>query len=402
MINKTIIETLANEESNQIVLDIEGIRRQYTFLQDSLPNTQIRFAIKACPIDEILTALAQKGAGFDAASPNEIIAAIKSGANLQNIHYGNTIKSNEQISLAFKLGIKDFVTDSKEDLDAIAEYAPNSNIFCRIATDGNGAVWSLSKKFGCSINATVEILKLAKNIGLSPVGVSLHIGSQQLQVDAWNKVFSNLAELLKRLAKDNIYPKYINLGGGLPASGYLDKHGKVMHADIKQTLKTIKDGINHLGSLSLRPLQFIIEPGRFMVADFGVIRAHVVRLTTREQLNGEKQHWLYLSVGRYNGLYELDALRFPLLFPTVKSNQYVKAFVAGPTCDSDDILTSENAPISVPANLKAGDPVLILSTGAYTTSCSSVGFNGFLPLPYRCVELETTHCDGTKAERILN
>ena len=76
MINKMIIETLANEESDQIVLDIEGIRRQYTFLQDSLPNTQIRFAIKACPIDEILTALAQKGAGFDAASPNEIIAAI--------------------------------------------------------------------------------------------------------------------------------------------------------------------------------------------------------------------------------------------------------------------------------------------------------------------------------------
>lgn len=76
MINKTIIETLANEESDQIALDIEGIRRQYTFLQDSSPNTQIRFAIKACPIDEILTALAQKGAGFDAASPNEIIAAI--------------------------------------------------------------------------------------------------------------------------------------------------------------------------------------------------------------------------------------------------------------------------------------------------------------------------------------
>ena len=120
MINKTIIETLANEESDQIILDIEGIRRQYTFLQDSLPNTQIRFAIKACPIDEILIALAQKGAGFDAASPNEIIAAIKSGANLQNIHYGNTIKSNEQISLAFKLGIKDFVTDSKENLYAIS------------------------------------------------------------------------------------------------------------------------------------------------------------------------------------------------------------------------------------------------------------------------------------------
>ena len=100
-----------------------------------------------------------------------------------------------------------------------------------------------------------KYLNLQKNIGLKPVGVSLHIGSQKLQIGAWSKVFSSLAELLKRLAKDNIYPKYINLGGGLPASGYLDKHGKVMHADIKQTLKTIKDGIDDLGSLSLRPFQ---------------------------------------------------------------------------------------------------------------------------------------------------
>jgi len=390
----------ANANADRIVYDLTGVEERYDHLLEQLPGVAVRFAVKACPLDEVIGALAARGAGCDAASPNEIAQALRLGVPAARIHYGNTSKSDRNIADAYALGVRDFATDSVQDVAAIAAHAPGSRVFCRVATSGEGALWGLSRKFGCSPADAATVLTTAGDLGLVPAGLSVHVGSQQMRPEAWRTALEDLARVISTLRSVGIGLQYVNLGGGLPALGYLDRHGQALEPPLDKIFATIRDGMQHLSDLSETPLGFIAEPGRFLVADQGAIRAHVQRLSSRELLDGERQHWLYLSVGKYNGLYEMDELQYRLVFPTHEGGASesgkagttsmtaavrVPAVVAGPTCDSDDAFVHEDSLVEVPAALASGDPVWILSCGAYATSYTTQGFNGIDPLPQRWV-----------------
>ncbi|MFE7463785.1 type III PLP-dependent enzyme [Streptomyces sp. NPDC057499] len=372
---------------DRIVLDLAGIEAQYDTLLRELPGIAVRFAMKACPVDEVLGRLAAKGSGFDAASPNEIAQALRTGVPVDRVHYGNTIKSDEHIAAAHRLGVREFATDSPEDVAAIAVHAPGSRVFCRLATSGEGALWGLSRKFGCSGGDAVRVMEAARRAGLTPSGLSVHVGSQQMTADAWRDAADRLADVLAVLDRRGIHPDRINLGGGLPAFGYLDSRGGVLDPPIDKIFAVIREGMEHLRAVSRVPLDFVMEPGRHLVADHGAIRAHVSRLSTRHR-EGEREHWLYLSCGKFNGLYEMDQLQYRLHFPSRPGADTVPAVVAGPTCDSDDAYAHEHNRVPVPDAAASGDPVWVLSSGAYATGYMTQGFNGFDPLPYLCVDHE--------------
>jgi ornithine decarboxylase len=365
---------LAESTADRIVFDLAGIVDRHDDLRRELPGADVRFAVKACPVDDVLDALAAAGAGFDAASPNEIAQALRTGVPPDRVHYGNTIKSDQDIATAYRKGVRLFATDSLADVRAIAAHAPGSRVFCRLATPGSGALWGLTGKCGCSVPQAVEILAAARAHGLVPAGLSLHVGSQQMTVAAWREAFTGLAGTISRLDALGIRLDHVNLGGGLPAMGYRNRAGIALTPPLPAILGAIRDGMRQLRLIAAGPLDFVLEPGRHLVADQGAIRAHVVRLTEREQ------HWLYLSCGRFNGLYELDQIQYRLEFPTHPAGPRVLARVAGPTCDSDDAFGPESL-IPVPAGLASGDPVWIMSAGAYSVSYTTVGFNGFDPLP---------------------
>jgi len=381
---------LAASTDDRIFYDLAGIARRYAALLDELPGIAVRFAIKACPVDEVLAELTALGAGFDAASPNEIGQALRSGVPVGRVHYGNTVKSDQGIAAAYRLGIRDFATDSLADITAIAEHAPGSRVFCRLATSGDGALWGLSRKFGCSAADAVRVLTAARQAGLTPAGLSVHVGSQQLTSEAWTAAFELLGNVLVDLGQHGIRLDHINLGGGLPALGYLDRHGTALVPPLDEIFRTVRQGLVRLRRLHGGELDFVLEPGRHLVADQGAIRAHVYRLTSRQQLDGERQHWLYLSCGKFNGLYEMDQLQYRLVFPTHPDPEYVPAVVAGPTCDSDDAFPHGHATgrVPVPLAVASGDPVWILSSGAYAVSYLTQGFNGFDPLPYTVLPAE--------------
>jgi ornithine decarboxylase len=370
---------LATAAADRIILDLGGIVDRHDDLVSQLPGAAVRFAVKACPVDDVLDALVRVGSGFDAASPNEIAQALRTGVPPDRVHYGNTIKSDRDIAAAFSAGVRLFATDSVEDVRAIAAHAPGSRVFCRLTTRGAGALWGLSGKFGCSVPDAVEVLATARAYGLAPAGLSLHVGSQQMTVAAWRDAFTDLATAITRLDARGLRLAHVNLGGGLPALGYRDRTGHPLQPPLPSILAAIRDGMRRLRLVSAGPLDFILEPGRYLVADQGAIRAHVVRLTSRGQA-----HWLYLSCGRFNGLYELDQIQYRLEFPTHPAGPRVPARVAGPTCDSDDAF-GPDAAIPVPAGLASGDPVWIHSAGAYSVSYTTVGFNGFDPLPIETV-----------------
>jgi ornithine decarboxylase len=379
---------LAAASEDQIVFDLAGIEGRYEWLMRELPGISVRFAMKACPVDEVLACLAKKGAGFDAASPNEIAQAIKTGVPIGKIHYGNTIKSDRNIVDAYRLGVRDFATDSLEDVTAIAAHAAGARVFCRLATNGDGALWGLSQKFGCSGTDAVLVMETARAAGLTPSGLSVHVGSQQMTAEAWRNAFECLSDVLAVLNQRGIFLDHINFGGGLPALGYLDTRGIPLDPPMDKIFAVIREGMQQLRAVSGPHLDFIMEPGRYLVADHGAIRAHVSRLSARQQLNGERQYWLYLSCGKFNGLYEMDELQYKLVFPSHVDAEYVPAVIAGPTCDSDDAYAHEHNLVQVPKAAASGDPVWIFSCGAYAASYTTQGFNGFGPLPYTCIHGE--------------
>jgi ornithine decarboxylase len=387
--NPVLRSALAAATEDQIILDLGGIEARHDALIGELPGVSVRFAMKACPVDEVLQALAGRGAGFDAASPNEIAQAIRTGTPADRIHYGNTIKSDRDIATAYRQGIRVFATDSLADVCAIAAHAPGARVFCRLATTGAGALWGLSDKCGCSPAEAVAVLEAARAQGLIPSGLSLHVGSQQMTAEAWRNAFADLAGVLTRLGRRGIVLDHVNLGGGLPALGYLDRRGTPLIPRMDLILAAIRDGMRRLRQVSRAPLDFILEPGRHLVADHGAIRAHVVRMTGRLR----QGHWLYLSCGKFNGLYEMDQLQYRLEFPTHPAGPHVPAVIAGPTCDSDDAFAAGHR-VPVPEGLTSGDPVWIHSTGAYSVSYTTLGFNGFDPLPYRTVRGELLTAGG--------
>jgi ornithine decarboxylase len=387
-VNATLRAALASTAEDRLVYDLDGIAAQYDALAGELPGTGVRFAVKACPVEEVLACLAGRGAGFDAASPREIVRALATGVPAHRIHYGNTIKSDAHIAQAHRLGIRDFATDSPEDVAALARHAPGARVFCRLATSGQGALWGLSRKFGCSVEDSVRVLEAARDTGLVPAGLSVHVGSQQMTTEAWQQAFATLADALRGLHARGIVPDHVNLGGGLPALGYLDRRGERLDPPLDKMFAVLREGMERLADLSPRPPAFLVEPGRHLVADHGAIRAHVSRLTSRRRPDGEREYWLYLSCGKFNGLYEMDEVQYPLVFPThpaAADADLVPAVVAGPTCDSDDAYAHEHRRVRVPRALASGDPVWVLSTGAYATSYTTEGFNGFGPLPRGCV-----------------
>jgi ornithine decarboxylase len=353
-----------------LVVDLDVVRDNFQSFSKALPDSSIYYAVKANPAPEILRLLAGLGSNFDCASVTEIEMALKAGATAARISYGNTIKKERDIARAHALGVSLFAVDSHEEVEKIARAAPGARVFCRVLTDGDGAEWPLSRKFGCAPQMAADLLVRARDLGLVPYGVSFHVGSQQTDVDQWDVAVGETAMLFSALNEAGIELKLVNLGGGFPARyteevDAIDSYaGAIMQAMTK-----------HFGN---RLPSMIVEPGRYMVGDAGVIEAEVV-LVSRKAYDDERR-WVYLDIGRFGGLAETEgeAIRYPIR--TGRDGEADGPVVlAGPTCDSADILY-DKANYRLPLDLKVGERVRLHATGAYTTTYSAVAFNGFEPL----------------------
>jgi len=122
----------------------------------------------------------------------------------------------------------------------------------------------------------------------------------------------------------------------------------------------------------------VIEPGRYIVGDAGMVSAEVVLVSRRGK--SDPVRWVYLDIGRFGGLAETEgeAIKYRILTPH-EGEPTGPVAIAGPTCDGADILY-ERANYRLPLNLASGDRVELLSTGAYVSTYASQRFNGFAPL----------------------
>jgi len=353
-----------------MVLDLDVVRDNFTSFAKALPDTRVFYAVKANPAPEVLDLLARLGSCFDTASLVEIQQVLATGCSPDRVSFGNTIKKERDIARAYELGIRLFAVDCEAEVEKIARVAPGSKVFCRILCDGDGAEWPLSRKFGCAPEMATRVLEHAFRLGLHAYGVSFHVGSQQRNPRMWDGALKASATIFKDLAERGIHLSMVNLGGGFPTK-YL-KDVPAVRAYGQAIFRSLR---KHFGN---RIPETIIEPGRGMVGNAGVIEAEVVLISKKSADDTVK--WVYLDIGKFNGLAETmdEMIRYPIR--TEFDGDEVEACVlAGPTCDSVDVLY-EKDPYFLPVSLEIGTRVLIEGTGAYTTTYSAVGFNGFPPL----------------------
>jgi len=372
MATQRILDFLATRRPSGpcLVVDLDVVRDNFHAFRKALPESKIYYAVKANPAPEILRLLASLGSSFDTASVAEIEMALDAGAPAERISYGNTIKKERDVARAYELGIRLFAVDCVEEVEKVARAAPGSRVFCRVLTDGEGAEWPLSRKFGCVPAMAVGVLRHAAGLGLDAYGVSFHVGSQQTDLDAWDRALADARQVFSTLADEGIMLKMVNMGGGFPTRYLKDvpaaqAYGEAIFGALSK----------HFGN---RIPETIIEPGRGMVGNAGVIKSEVVLIS--KKADNDNVRWVYLDIGKFGGLAETmdEAIRYPIVTGR-DADAKEPCVLAGPTCDSADVMY-EKTPYPLPLSLTIGDEVLIEGTGAYTTTYSAVAFNGFEPL----------------------
>ena len=330
-----------------------------------LPNVAIQYALKANSEPAVLRILADAGCGFEAASRYELRLLRNIGVPPDKIIYGTSVKSAAHIREFAEYGVDCFACDCRSELEKIAANAPGSRIYVRLAVNDAGSVFKFSEKFGTDRVTAFSLLTMAASLGLRPYGLSFHVGSQSRNHRAWSNALANVREAMIALSQAGIKLEMLNLGGGFPC--------QYASTDIVPTLAEI--GVEIAEQCRLLPYQpkLVIEPGRAIVAEAGVLVASVIARVPRRETT-----WLFLDAGVYNGLFEAMAYqgstRYVVEAARPSSVSGVALFaLAGPTGDSPDVITREAL---LPADLDVGDKVIVRNAGAYSLSVTSE-FNGF-------------------------
>jgi ornithine decarboxylase len=352
-----------------VVFDLDVLRDKYRALEAGLGDAAIFYAVKANPAPEVVQAVSALGGRFDCASRGEIDLCLSLGVPASRIAFGNTIKRTADIAHAHAVGVEQFAADAEEEIRKIAATAPGARVIIRMVIEASEADWPLSRKFGCSRREALRLMDLGRFLGLDVAGISFHAGSQMREPAMWRMALDAAHTLWTEAAEAGHALRILNIGGGFPAF-----YGHPMPATEDYAAEVMRMVRNRFGP----DVEVMAEPGRGLVAEAGVIVAEVMLVARKDQ--DDLARWVYLDIGKFSGLAETidEAIRYQ--FETRHGDEETgPCILAGPSCDSADVLY-EKRPVQLPLALGDGDKVRILCTGAYTTSYSSVGFNGFPPL----------------------
>lgn len=358
-----------DKETPFLVVLLDMVQQKFEEFRASFPYAKIYYAVKANPGKELLTMLRDLGSYFDIASIYELNHVLDLGVSPDRVSFGNTIKKAKHIREAYEKGVRLFVTDSEADVRNLAKEAPGARVFFRVLMEALTADWPLSRKFGCQPRMVTELVSLAADLGLEPHGISFHVGSQQREISAWDAAIAKANYLFEWMEEEHIHLKAMNMGGGFPAD-YLSK---------TNPLSVYAEEINRYMNLHFGDdvPEIYLEPGRGLVGEAGILVSEVVLISKKSKT--DLKRWVYTDVGKFNGLIETmeESIKYPVY--TEKNGETGDVILAGPTCDSQDIMY-EDFKYQLPLSLDIGDRIYWLSTGAYTASYSSVEFNGFPPL----------------------
>lgn len=325
-----------------------------------LPGAKVFYAVKANDNPEVVRVIAEAGLGFEVGSISELNEVVHLGIPSERIISSNPIKAPEFIAYAYAHGVRMFTFDSRAEVDKLVKLAPDCEAIVRLAVPNEGSDWPLSGKFGVEFGPAVELLAYAKVRGLNAVGINFHVGSQCMNLQAWDTAIGLAAKLRDEARDIGLDFRILNLGGGYPAQ-YL------------KPIPSVDEIEDRIGKALARwfpsGVEVIIEPGRYLVGDAGVFVTRVIGKAQRQD-----GLWVMIDVGVFNGLAEaLGGIRYE--YVTLREGRRVRCILAGPSCDGFDVIDRDVQMVEP----EVGDIVLIRTAGAYTTVYAA-RFNGF-PLP---------------------
>ncbi len=340
-------------ETPYLILDINRLRENARRFRQAFPDGQVFFSVKANNHPQVLALLAEEGIQFDVASWGEIELVSAVGVDASQIIFSAPTKKPRDIQNAFAFGIRTYAFDSQLEVEKLSTLAPDSQVIARIAVDNLGSQWPLERKFGLEPERAVELLQYAQNLGLRPYGLTFHVGSQNSDPLAWVRAMERMQTVWQALAQKGIQLQVINAGGGFPAQ-------------FEQPVPTVEEIAAAINPAVQRLFQgqasLMVEPGRGLVGDTGIMVASVINRARR----GDKT-WLYLDVGAFHGLIEgIDMFNFRYnVLAEREGEPLVPYTLAGPTCDSADTIGHD---LLLPEGMTLGDRVYIFPAGAYSNS----------------------------------
>jgi ornithine decarboxylase len=352
-----------------LLMDLAAVISRVEQFRSLLPQVGIHYAMKCNPDGQLLESIAAAGASFEIAGLAELRTLIGLGVPAGEIIFSNPVKMADHIQAAFQAGVRQFAFDSVDELEKLAANAPGCSVYVRLRTLAINSVVPSEGKFGIAPSHAVDLMRLAQSMGLVPHGIGFHVGSQMLDPYSWTAAIMQSAALMRELDTYGIRIQLLDIGGGFPAR-------------YDNPAPDLADYANEINGALAEHLPYpvatiVMEPGRGLVADAGVMVATIIGTATR----GETR-WLHLDVGAFNGMMESletqNSLRYPVSDSRASANR-TTYHLTGPTCDSQDTILFD---VELSDDLRTGDRVYLHTAGAYTT-CYASTFNGFeLPKTY--------------------
>jgi ornithine decarboxylase len=347
------LQELAQQHGTPLlVLDCQVLKRQVEQLRAALPGVDFFYAVKAFPHPDIINTMDQCGVGFDLASSGEIELVRQFYVNPRNTIHTHPIKKNRDIRDSLRFGCTTFVVDNAEEMKKFYPYQNRVGLLLRISFPNPDAIVDLSRKFGCSPDEATELLARARQMDMHVKGLSFHVGSQSRNSAMHVTAIRRCREIIDEYNQHADIPmSTLDIGGGFP----VDYSGKV--PDINSFCAPINEALRELEDIHV-----IAEPGRYLVAPAAISITSVTGKATRGG-----RDWYYLDDGVY-GAYSgqiFDHARYPIR--CLKTGPVTPAVLAGPTCDSIDIISDD---IMLP-KLDVGDLVIGEMMGAYTVSTAT-------------------------------
>ncbi|MBA3755156.1 MAG: type III PLP-dependent enzyme [Nitrosomonas sp.] len=343
-----------------LLVDSNIVRYKARRFKTTMPRVHPHYAVKANPDHRVLKTLIEEGTGFEIASIAELDLLLSLGVSAAEIFYSNPMKSRAYLEYAAAKGVEWYVLDSVEELRKIVSVKPDAKMYLRIDTPNIGSDWPLAGKFGTHLADTHEIIQEAAELKADLAGVTFHVGSQCRNPQNWRVGIERAKKVFADMQTAGLNPRLLNIGGGYP----------VRHVKPIPSIEVIAEVVNEAIADLPDSIRIMAEPGRYLVSDSAYFVCRVVGTATR---NGKR--WMYWDAGMFGGVIEItEGLRYEIL--TDRKSGNIPWSVAGPTCDSVDVLVHD---LMLPNDIQEGDFIYIPNAGAYTTAYAS-NFNGF-PLP---------------------
>lgn len=324
---------------------------------------QVCYAVKACSNIAVLNTLANEGAGFDIVSIGELSRVLKAGGKAEKVVYSGVGKTADCIEFALEKGVGCFNVEAVSELDLINEVAKKLDKVAKISLRINPNVDAKThpyistglkeNKFGIAQEKAVSAYLHAKKLAnLQIVGIDCHIGSQLTEIAPFVEALDKLIELVEELKSHGIELQHIDLGGGLGVQ-YIDEE-VVPTAELMQAI---------LPKIKATGLKLILEPGRSIVANAGVLLTSVDVLKPNEHKNFAVVNSAMNDLIRPT-LYQSIMAIIPTKLTDEKPT---KAWdIVGAVCETGDFLAKERL-----LNLAVGDVLAVTGAGAYGFTMSS-------------------------------